>query len=195
MMSDTLARELASVIGSSPFLAEIIGRWPEIGLPDAWLVAGAVAQTVWNRRFGLPATHGIADIDLVYFDTRNLSEEGEADHAARIAALFRHLPVRIDVKNEARVHLWYERKFGYPITSYRSVEEAIATFPTTATAIGVRPAGKGLDVIAPFGLADLFGAIVRPNKAQITQEIYAAKVQRWLACWPGLRVVDWDAAG
>ena len=194
MMSDTLARELASVIGSSPFLAEIIGRWPEIGLPDAWLVAGAVAQTVWNRRFGLPATHGIADVDLAYFDTRNLSEEGEADHAARIAALFRHLPVRLDVKNEARVHLWYERKFGYPITSYRSVEEAIATFPTTASAVGVRPAGNGLDVIAPFGLADMQGGIVRPNKVQITPELYAAKVTRWLACWPGLTVVDWDAA-
>ena len=189
-----MAGELASIIGSSPLLAEIIGCWPQIGLPDGCLVAGALAQTVWNQRFGLPVTHGIDDVDLVYFDADDLSEEAEADHAARIAALFRHLPVRLDVKNEARVHLWYERKFGYPIKPYRSVEEAIATFPTTASAVGVRPAGNGLDVIAPFGLADMQGGIVRPNKVQITPELYAAKVTRWLACWPGLTVVDWDAA-
>lgn len=195
MRRGTLSGELASIIASSPLLAEIIGRWPEIGLPDGWLVAGALAQTVWNQRFVLPVTYGIDDVDLAYFDANDISEEAEADHAARIAALFRHLPVRLDVKNEARVHLWYERKFGYPIEPYRSIEAAIATFPTTASAVGVRPAGNGFDVIAPFGLADMQGGIVRPNKAQIARERYAAKVERWLACWPGLTVVDWDAAG
>lgn len=194
-MSDAPARELASAVESSPLLTEVIGRWDEIGLPDGWLVAGAVAQTVWNRRFGLPATHGIDDVDLVYFDASDLSEEAEAGHAARIAALFRHLPVRIDVKNEARVHLWYERRFGYPIAPYGSVEEAIATFPTTATAIGVRPSMEGLAVLAPLGLTDLLSGIVRPNKAQITRDIYAAKIARWRRCWPDLAIVEWDEAG
>jgi hypothetical protein len=31
---------------------------------------------------------------------------------------------------------------------------------------------------APFGLDDLFGLVVRPNKRQITRAIYEAKVER-----------------
>lgn len=188
-------RRLAAIVADSALLAEVLGRWSEVGLPDGWLVAGAVAQTVWNRRFGLGDGHGLDDIDLIYFDAGDLSEEAERRHAARIAALFRRLPVRLDVKNQARVHLWYEARFGYPIEPYRSAEDAIATFPTTATAIGIRPGNRGLEIAAPFGLADLLGGIVRPNRAQVTRAIYAAKVARWRSCWPDLAIVDWDADG
>src|ERR1700730_3374080 len=38
----------------------------------------------------------------------------------------------------ARVHLWYEDRFGYALKPYLSSADAIATFPTTATAVGVR---------------------------------------------------------
>jgi hypothetical protein len=101
--------------------------------------------------------------------------------------------MRIDVKNEARVHLWYEAKFGYAIRPYASVADAITTFPTTATAVGLRPGPEGLAVFAPYGLADLLGLIVRPNKRQITRSIYEAKVTRWTSVWPGLKVVPWGA--
>ncbi len=111
----------------------------DVGLPDAWLVAGAIAQTVWNAKSGLPPEHGIRDMDIVYFNDTELSAEAEAVEEARIRSLFCDLPVKADVKNEARVHLWHESRFGTAIQPYKSVEDAIATFPTTATAIGVRP--------------------------------------------------------
>lgn len=78
---------------------------------------------------------------------------------------------------------------------YTSAMQAIATFPTTATSIGVRPGAEGLALHAPFGTADLFGAIVRPNKAQITRAIYEAKVLRWLAMWPRLKIIEWEMTG
>ena len=62
-------------------------------------------------------------------------------------------------------------------------------------AVGIRPGTEGLELTAPFGLADLLGGTVRPNKTQITREIYAAKVARWLEYWPSLTIVDWDADG
>jgi hypothetical protein len=77
------------------------------------------------------------------------------------------IPLEFDVKNQARVHLWYEKKFGYPIQPYRSVEAAINTWPTTATAIAARIDECGYKICAPFGLNDLLGMIVRPNKTQI----------------------------
>ena len=182
---------LERIARSSPALAPVLHRWPEIGLPDAWLVAGAIAQSFWNDAFGYDPLHGLADLDLVYFDGSDLSEESEARQAARMQSLFAALPLRLDVKNEARVHLWYETKFGYPIRPYGSAADAIATFPTTATAIGLRPSGPKLEICAPFGLGDLQGLIVRPNKAQITRAIYEAKVNRWRRLWPGLTVIGW----
>jgi hypothetical protein len=185
--------QLRAVLSRSPIVATVVGRWSEVGLPDCWLVAGCVAQTVWNDAFGRPAGHGISDIDLVYFDGADLSAEAEARHAERIRTLFADLGLWVDVKNEARVHLWYAEKFGKALAPYVSTEDAIATFPTTATAVGVQPRANGLRVFSPYGLSDLLGLIVRPNKKQITRPIYDAKVKKWLARWPDLRVVPWDA--
>ena len=185
--------QLRAVLSRSPIVATVVGRWSEVGLPDCWLVAGCVAQTVWNDAFGRLAGHGISDIDLVYFDGADLSAEAEARHAERIRTLFADLGLWVDVKNEARVHLWFAAKFGETIDPYVSTEDAITTFPTTATAVGVQPHANGLRIFAPYGLSDLLDLIVRPNKKQITRPIYDAKVEKWVARWPGLRVVPWDA--
>jgi hypothetical protein len=176
----------------SEFVAPVLQRWPEIGLPNGWLAAGAIAQTVWNLAHGRTPHADIKDIDLVYFDDSDLSAETEARNEARIRHLFADLDVAFDVKNEARVHLWYGEKFGQPIDPYGSIEEAIATFPTTATAIAVRPGQRQLDICAPFGLDDLLGLVVRPNKAQITRAVYEAKIGRWRQCWPNLKIFGWS---
>ena len=191
-MTEAQAGRLTSVLASSALLAPVLRHWPDIGLPNGWLAAGAVAQTIWNVAHGYPPDANIRDIDLAYFDAGDLSAEAEARNETRITNLFSDLGVAVDVKNEARVHLWYPAKFGYSIAPYRSAEEAIATFPTTATAVGVRPHGSQLEICAPFGLDDLLGLVVRPNKAQITRAIYEAKVARWRLCWPNLKICDWE---
>jgi hypothetical protein len=182
---------VSSIVLASPLLRSVLKRWDAIALPDCWLVAGAVAQTVWNHSFGLEPAHGISDIDIVYFDPDDLSQASEERHAARLREALSDLPAWIDVKNEARVHLWYEAKFGYPIRPYASIVDAIATFPTTATAIGIRPNSDKLSLHAPYGFTDLLGSIVRPNKKQITRQIYETKLARWRALWPKLVVIDW----
>ena len=174
---------------ASPLTGPLLERWAGLRLADGWLVA--VAQTIWNAKSGLPPDHGIRDIDIVYFDATDLSAETEAAEDARIQSLLHDLPVAADVKNEARVHLWYEARFGAPILPYQSVQAAIATFPTTATAIGVRMNDGRLEIQAPFGLADLCALVVRPNTAQVTAEIYEAKVSRWRDLWPSLDIRLW----
>ncbi|WP_342630007.1 nucleotidyltransferase family protein [Nguyenibacter vanlangensis] len=191
-VTDAQRAQLRSIALESPLLSSILERWEQIVLPDAWLVGGAIAQTVWNRTFGFPPTYGINDVDIVYFDADNLSEDAEALHSARIRAAFPDLPAWIDVKNQARVHHWYEAKFGYSISPYTSAGEAIATFPTTATTVGLRPGRTELELCAPYGLSDLLGSVVRPNKRQITREIYERKVERWTTSWIGLTVIGWN---
>lgn len=193
-MQGAIAR-LEAQLRENSWLWEILRRFDGIGLPDCWLVAGCLAQSVWNLAGGHPAGFGIKDADLVYFDAADLSAQSEAAHEERLRAAFGDLPVTLDVKNEARVHLWYERVFGYSISPYRSTADAIASFPTTATALGVRRKDGIFECCAPFGLDDLFALRVRPNKRQITPAIYAGKLERWRPLWPHVTFLAWEDDG
>ena len=185
-------REIERIVLESPALATILQRAPGLCLPNWYLGAGCIAQTVWNRLSGRNPLENIKDADLVYFDGTDLSPESEERITVLARERFSDLSLPIDMKNQARVHLWYERRFGYQIRPYRSVEEAIDSWPTTATAVAVRYNDDGaFRLYAPYGLEDLFDMIVRPNKVQITEEIYREKVHRWKACWPGLEVIPW----
>lgn len=186
------ANYLRDMLGHTEHLWEILGRSQEIELPYWYLGAGCISQTYWNYKHGFDPSEHVKDVDIAYYDAADLSESAEHQHEQRIRTLFADLPLRFDVKNQARVHLWYEQRFGYPITPYRSVEDAINTWPTTATSVGVRWDRHESRIYAPFGLNDLFGMIVRPNKAQITREIYEVKANRWIKCWSKLTVIPWE---
>lgn len=194
MVSAAELKFVEHTILSSPLLGPVLARWGEVRLANCWLVAGAVVQTVWNAKLGFSPDHGIRDIDIVYFDAGNLAAEAEQEEERRIRSLFSNLPVQFDVKNEARVHLWYEARFGFAIDPYQSIEEAIATFPTTATAMGVRVIDGGFEIFAPFGITDLCRLVVRPNKAQISAKIYEQKISRWRPLWPALDIRPWRQA-
>ena len=182
---------MLEAIAANDVLWECLQRLPALELPDWYLGAGCLAQTVWNLAHGKPLNEDILDYDLAYFDP-DLSEHAEVMVAQRAKDLLADLPVRIDAKNQARVHIWYPSKFGNAIQPYRSTEDAIATWPTTASAIGVRTGGSEVRVCAPFGTADLFGLVVRPNRVQITPERYATKVARWADRWSSLVVLPWE---
>ena len=159
---------------------------------------------MWNSLHGFELTRNIQDYDLAYFDSTDLSEETEEKTIRKAQSELGDLGVTIDVKNEARVHLWYKKHFGNAIRPYRSIEDAISSWPTTATSIGVRYDENGnLLVYAPFGLDDLLSMIVRPNMKQAeyfltedestSREIYNQKAQKWVKAWPKLVVVPWKS--
>lgn len=183
---------LEKIIIKSKLLNTVINRAQSLGLTDYYIGAGCIAQTVWNYLSEKSLEQGIKDIDFVYFDDKNLDKGSEGKVIQKAMELYKDLDIEIDVKNEARVHLWYEEYFGYSIKPYSSLDEAINTWPTTSTAIGVRKETNGeLKVYAPFGLNDIFGKLVRANKAQITQEIYENKARNWLKKWPDLNIIPW----
>lgn len=153
--------------------------------------AGAIAGTVWNALFGWPPTRGIRDYDVVYYDGDDLSADAERAVEAAVAKVVPDAVV--DVTNEARVHLWYEHRFGVSIRQYTSSADAIATWPSTATSVGVRTTEQGtLEVCAPCGVDDLLGGVVRPNKALVTREVYESKAARWKQVWPELTFIPWE---
>ena len=186
----TQQRLLYEILSQSPVLFDVLKGVQTLGLEDYYIGAGCVCQTVWNFQNGLDLMYGISDIDFVYFDAE-LSYETEDRVIKRVKQRFCALPVEIDVKNQARVHLWYKDRYGYDLKPYVSLEEAISTWPTTATSIGVRLRDGAFVVCAPFGLNDIFGQIVRPNKTQITEETYLKKCEKWRSKWHTLTFIPW----
>jgi uncharacterized protein len=129
---------LLSLLEQNPYLLEVIQATETLELPDCFVAGACIAQTHWNIAHGFSPSANIKDIDLIYFDPSDLSEQAEQKHQKRIQEYFSHIQIPVDVRNEARVHLWYEQKFGYAIKAYGSSEEAIDTFPITAGCVGIR---------------------------------------------------------
>ncbi|MBU2491797.1 MAG: nucleotidyltransferase family protein [Bacteroidetes bacterium] len=179
------------IILSNYLIKEILQRIKKINLPDWYLGAGCIAQTIWNYLHGYDLNKNINDYDVVYFDRSDLSFNSENKTIQKINNVFKDLPVKLDIKNQARVHLWYEEHFGYSINSYENINDAINTWPTTATCIGVKITNGKFLYYSTFGLNDIFNMVVKPNKVQITKEIYENKTKRWEKCWPMLKILEW----
>lgn len=184
--------ELNKILEKDNALYKIIRNVSALGIPNLYVGGGSVTQSVWKHLFSKPIGYGISDVDIVYFDT-DLSLEKERMVLEQIVKTTKQNEYALDVKNEARVHLWYEEKFGFSIPAYTSTEEAISTWPSTATSIGVffNQENK-LQIFAPYGMYDLFSGVVRPNKAMISREVYEKKAEKWGAKWPGLTVIGWQ---
>jgi hypothetical protein len=160
-------------------------------LPD-WLVfSGAVYQPVLNHLTDRALDYGIKDYDLGYFDASDLSYEAEDAVIRRVKAAFDE-PLRsmVEVRNQARVHLWFEGKFSEPYGPLSSTAEALERFASATFAVGVRlESDDRLYIEAPFGLADLFALRLRPNPRRKTVGFArtAADVRRR---WPEVVVED-----
>ena len=121
----------------------ILDRWPALALPDGWLVAGCLFQTVWNLRSGRPPEADIKDYDIFYFDAGDLTEAGERAVQARVEAVVADLGITVEVANQARVHLWYPGFFGEPYPALENSRDGIDRFLVACTCVGVRPDGCG----------------------------------------------------
>jgi uncharacterized protein len=162
----------------------------QVGPPD-WLIgAGAVRNVVWDYLHGFSEPTPLADLDLAFFDSTDTSEDRERQVEE---ALKTQLPeVRWEARNQAAVHLWFPRKFGYEVEPFGSTAEAIASWPETATAVAVRlNEDDDLTVVAPWGLGDLLGMVHRRNPARVTVEEYERRLatKRIAERWPRVTIV------
>ena len=101
-----------SALDRTGTLAQVLARAAAVDLPGWHLVAGCLYQTVWNVVTGQPPEAGILDYDLAYFDGAGLSWDAEDAVIRAGQTVFAGLPAPAQIRNQARVHLWYEQKFG-----------------------------------------------------------------------------------
>jgi hypothetical protein len=179
------------VVRRNPTVREVLRRAEALNLPGWYLTAGCLFQTVWNVLDGHDPERGIRDYDLFYFEDGDRSWNAEDEVIRSCAEAFAECGGVVEVRNEARVHLWYEEKFGVPCRPFRDAEAAISSFAATACCVGLRTAGSEVTVYAPYGLEDLFAFVLRPNPVLAPRVIYEQKASRWSALWPRLTVLPW----
>jgi hypothetical protein len=188
MRLDRLA-ELREILEADARLMAALALCRDLLPVTAWIGAGAIRNTVWDHLHGR-APGPLGDIDVVFHDAA-LPPDADAGFAAMLHAACPDLAW--DVTNQAHVHLWYGDYFGNNVAPFATLTEGIASWPDTATAIAVRLAVDGsIEVLAPFGLDDLFGLAVRWNPARVSAEAFMARIhaKQWLARWPRLGIVD-----
>lgn len=190
-MTQALERELVAAVRASPRLMRVLTVARALDLPQWRLVAGAAYQTVWNAVTGREPDYGLRDYDLGYFDP-DPSWDAEDTVIRRVAAAYEP-PLRemVEVRNQGRVHLWFEGKFGEPYTPLSCTDEMIERFVCPAFAIGLRLEADGtISLAAPFGLEDCFALRLRPNPGRaINPAGFAKVVASCQARWPEVSVI------
>lgn len=188
-MSDLEAR-LADIVRANPDLMHVLKTVRALGLNDWRVFSGAVYQAVWNDVTGRPAGYGIKDYDLGYFDP-DVSWDAEDVVIKRVAAAFEP-PFRdiVEVRNQARVHLWFEDRFGEPYEALRDTDTALSRFVAPAFSIGIRlEEDDVISIAAPFGLEDMFDMVLRPNPNRPLAKGWDKVVASAQGRWPELTVV------
>ena len=180
--------ELRRIIKASPVLMRTLKAAQKMSLPDWWIVSGAVYNQVWNDLTGRAEMYGVKDIDIFYFD-EDTSWDAEDAVIKRGETLFGDTPP-VEIRNQARVHLWYKDHFGRDCPQYRNSRHGIDHFACKTHCVGVSFDGD-LDIYAPFGLNDIFSFRLTPNTALDNRETHEAKAARQSALWPELEVIPW----
>ena len=181
------------IIWSDPLVRSVLERARDFDLPDWWLVSGILYNSIWNHLTGKRSGHGIKDADLFYFDDQDLSWEAEDAVIQRGEAHFQGIGIPVEIRNQARVHLWFEQRFGraYPKLAHGS--DGIRRFASKTHAAGVRLLASGAMALhAPFGLDEIFSFRITPNPALDNRATHDEKAARQMQLWPELTFVPWQ---
>ena len=186
---DALAQQLVGLVRQSPALMAALQAVRSMDLPSWAIGAGAVRNVVWDHLHGYKQAMAMNDVDVVYYDADHTSRETEMLVQHRLCQSMPH--IQWDVTNQAAVHLWYAQVFGQIVTPLTSLHEGIATWPEYATCVGISlSADDQLQVIAPYGLDDLFAMRVSWNPARVSAVAYSERVRQkaFTERWPRVSV-------
>ena len=182
---------LAEILSASPRLMTVLETARDLDLPDWMIFSGAVYQTAWNALTGREPDYGIKDYDLGYFDP-DTSWDAEDVVIRRARAAFEApLDDLVEVRNQARVHFWFEQRFGEPYAPLADTADALTRFVSPTFAVGARLTADGdIEIAAPFGLDDLFALTIRPNPLRPRALGFERASASAKARWPQITVVE-----
>lgn len=183
-----------SILKENKDLITILDYICELNLPNFYIAAGSIFQTIWNYYDQKPLNFGIKDIDIIYYDPNNLSKESEKKLENKIIEHFKvlNLNYEFDIHNEARMHLWKKENENKDIDQYKNSEDAIDQWIATVHSIGITKENDNIKVYAPYGLSDIFSKTIRPIKHKAnSKELYDKKAESWQKRFDNLNIIEW----
>lgn len=178
---------------SNPVNAELLQRLDSLRLPQCHLTAGCLFQALWNRQAGRAPDWGVKDYDVFYFDAADLSWEAEDRVIRAVQALTADLGVAVEVKNQARVHLWYRDRFQADYPQLTRTTDGIDRYLIACTCVGIDTRSRAL--YAPNGLDELQRGILRMNPRFAQPAMFRDKARSYQERWPWLSIVPAEEEG
>ncbi|PWK63154.1 nucleotidyltransferase family protein [Aminobacter sp. AP02] len=180
------------ILLADPLVRAALEGATRLALPQWMIVSGVLYNSIWNHLTSRPTGYGIKDVDLFYFDGSDLSWEAEDVAIRRGAGIFKDLPLPVEIRNQARVHLWFEQHFGSPRPPLASTAESLEHFASRTHSVGLRLSDDSvLELCAPFGLDDIFSFRVLPNRRHDNRATHESKGRRIRQLWPEVSVAEW----
>ena len=173
---------------ANPVNIELFNRLPSLGLNECFLTAGCLFQATWNRISGQPVGWGVKDYDVIYFDEHDLSWEAEDTIISHARTLLGDLGVNVEVRNQARVHLWYQQRFNTACPQLASSRDGIDRYLIACTCVGIEVSTGAL--YAPNGLQELHEGVLRINPMNSQPLQFRRKAADYQLRWPWLRILD-----
>jgi hypothetical protein len=188
--NNATAERLTAVLRRARHIMEALRVARAVDAPDWLICAGTIRDAVWDDQHDRPLTTMPRDVDVAFFDAARPTPDRDDEVEEQLRALAPQLPWH--AKNQAAVHLWYPSRFGIEVAPLRSTAEGVATFPETASCVGVRLlTDDDMLVVAPHGLDDLFGCVCRHNPTRVPAGVYEQRVEEkgGRNRWPNMRYV------
>ncbi len=183
-------QDFIDFVMKSPCLLKILFIISQLH-PKVYLSADAVRNTVWSYLHGKTYDLNTSDMDVIYYNANEYDDSYQKELQSDLKSKFPNQDW--DVVNQALVHTWYRKDNGEKIQPLTSIEEALSLWSETATAVAIRFDSFGnLEIIAPFGLSDLFELNLRWNSALVSYQTFKNRVEskNWLQQWPKLKIVN-----
>ena len=180
---------LIELIKGDSALMNCLHQAEQLQLASWCIGAGAIRNMVWDTLHNFKSRTPLNDIDVVYFDNSDLSVNTEKTYLAKLQSLAPNQPW--EVVNQARVHLWYPKTFGIAVSPITSLENGLATWPETATCVGAYIQNGNVQIIAPFGLQDLFELKLRHSPTRASLKLFDQRLtsKAFQSTWPQLTVI------
>ncbi len=170
-----------SILEKNTNLMMVLDYITKLELPNFYIAAGSVFQTIWNYYDGKDLNFGIKDIDVIYYNNSDLGVEKDLEYYNIINEYVKSkgLNYEIDVSNEARMHLWkMEHNQGESVEQYKNSEDAMSKWIATVHAIGITKVNGNIKIYAPYGLSDIYSRTIRPIKHKgNSKKLYEKKWQ------------------
>lgn len=190
-MENHFETKLLAILKEHPWFMAALDAVFDLGLPQWCIGAGVIRNIVFDHLDGATTTP-IRDVDVAYFDMSDLTGHADRRYEDILKQRMPHVPW--EVTNQAAVHLWFHKKFGYRVPPVDGIVEAVATWPETCTAVAVtktKGLGEEFRVYAPCGLEDLFEMVIRRNPERIDVRTYNARIltKRYDRCWKSVKII------